>query len=55
MVFRACRGQCPVAERACREEAVWFTHECLLGAEDDARDVARAVAKVYEHRAELQG
>ncbi len=44
---------CPVAERAAYREAVWLPHFLLLGEEDDVEDIARAVAKVLEHREEL--
>ncbi len=53
--FRDYRGSCPVAERACREESIWLTHDLLLGDEEDTADIARAFAKVYEHRNELLG
>ncbi|MGH9469460.1 MAG: DegT/DnrJ/EryC1/StrS family aminotransferase [Terriglobia bacterium] len=43
---------CPAAERACRE-AVWLEHRLLLGTPEDMDDIARAVEKIYEHRAEL--
>lgn len=43
---------CPNAERACRE-AVWLEHRLLLGDQEDMEDIARAVEKVYEGRAEL--
>jgi hypothetical protein len=37
---------CPVSERAAYHEAVWVPQFVMLGGEEDARDVARAVAKV---------
>ncbi|HXK58847.1 MAG TPA: DegT/DnrJ/EryC1/StrS family aminotransferase [Acidobacteriota bacterium] len=51
--FSQYRGSCPVAERACREEAIWLTHNLFLGNEEDVRDIARAFEKVYENRREL--
>jgi len=51
--FSRYRGSCPVAEKACREEAIWLTHNLFLGTEDDALDVARAFEKVYENRNEV--
>lgn len=47
------RVSCPVTERACREEAVWFTQPMLLGTQADMDDIVEAVAKVYAHRQEL--
>jgi dTDP-4-amino-4,6-dideoxygalactose transaminase len=52
--FRRYRGSCPVAEKACREEAIWLTHNMFLGREDDALDIARAFEKVYENREEAR-
>ena len=51
--FARYRGRCPVAEKACRQEAIWLNQNLLLGARTDAVDVARAFKKVYEHRKEL--
>jgi dTDP-4-amino-4,6-dideoxygalactose transaminase len=39
------RGKCPVAEKACREESVWMSHNLLLGSEEDARDIAKRVCE----------
>jgi dTDP-4-amino-4,6-dideoxygalactose transaminase len=44
---------CPVAERACAEEAVWLRQQTLLCSESDARDILRAITKLWEHRVEL--
>lgn len=44
---------CPIAERACEAEAVWVRHPTLLGSEEDALDVARALAKLQTHKQEL--
>jgi len=51
--FRDYRGTCPVAERACREESIWLTHDLLLGDERDTADIAQAFEKIYENRQEL--
>jgi len=53
--FGRYRGACPVAEKACREEAIWLTQEILLGSEDDARDVARAFEKLHAGRGRIPG
>ena len=52
--FSKYRRSCPVAEKACREEAIWLTHNLFLGSEDDVLDIARAFEKVYENRGELR-
>lgn len=44
---------CPVAERAAYREAVWLPQFLLLASEQDVDDIARAVAKVMEHREAL--
>ncbi len=46
-------GDCPVAERACASETVWVRQNVLLGAEEDAIDVARALERVQRHAGEL--
>ena len=45
--------QCPVAERAAYEEAVWLPQFLLIGDEADVRDVAQAVEKVVSNLGEL--
>jgi dTDP-4-amino-4,6-dideoxygalactose transaminase len=40
---------CPVTERACEEEGVWFTQNMLLGTKDDMDDIVKAVRKIKEH------
>jgi dTDP-4-amino-4,6-dideoxygalactose transaminase len=42
----------PVTERLCAETVV-IPHQVLLSAEEDLEDVARAVVKIHENRAEL--
>ena len=37
---------CPVAERMCKHEAVWFTQNMLLGDEGDMDDIVSAIAKI---------
>lgn len=39
--------KCPVAEAASRD-SFWLPQRVLMGTEDDARDVVRAVEKIYE-------
>jgi len=45
-------NQCPVSDLLC-EETVGFHQRMLLGTRQDMDDIADAVAKVYEHRANL--
>lgn len=40
--------------RAAAAETLWFKHQLLLGSEDDAADLVRALRKVIEHRDELR-
>lgn len=37
---------CPVAERACRDEAVWIFQQAMLGTEEDMESFAEAIRKV---------
>lgn len=37
---------CPVAERLCTQEAVWFTQNILLGDETDMDDILKAITKI---------
>jgi dTDP-4-amino-4,6-dideoxygalactose transaminase len=39
---------CPVAERACGQEALWLPQNVLLGGEEDIRDIAEAFRKVVQ-------
>lgn len=51
--YAAFADLCPVAERACRQEAVWFEHRLLLGDQEDMEDIVAAVQKVMENVGEL--
>ncbi|HEV7350941.1 DegT/DnrJ/EryC1/StrS family aminotransferase [Telluribacter sp.] len=37
---------CPVAERACQEEAVWILQHAMLGTREDMEAFARAIVKI---------
>jgi len=37
---------CPVTERACSEEGIWFSQSMLLGTHADMDDIVAAVEKV---------
>ena len=43
-------AKCPVAERACRTEAVWLTQNALLGGEREVTAIARAIRKIRDAR-----
>ncbi len=45
---------CPVTERACSEEGVWFGQSMLLGTKKDMDDIAEAILKVKHHIDELR-
>lgn len=47
--------QCPVCEELCAEGSFWMGQSALLGTVADMDDVADAVAKLRENRAELEG
>jgi dTDP-4-amino-4,6-dideoxygalactose transaminase len=51
--YASFEDKCPVAERACRSEAVWLPQNIFLGTEKDMDDVAAAISKVLENREEL--
>jgi len=48
------KERCPVAEKACYEEAVWLTHNILLGSKKDMDDIADAIEKIKENIHELK-
>lgn len=41
---------CPVAEKACYEEAVWILQNAMLGTRDDMRDFANAILKIQGYQ-----
>lgn len=43
----------PETEKACADEAIWFTQNTLLGEKEDMDDIVRAIAKIRERRQEL--
>jgi len=47
------RFNCPVAERACSQEAVWILQNLLLAERQDLEDIVRAIEKVRENYTEL--
>lgn len=51
--YAAFAAKCPVAERACRSEAVWLPQNLLLGSEQDMDDIAAAAKKVLDHKRDV--
>ncbi|MDR2138682.1 MAG: DegT/DnrJ/EryC1/StrS family aminotransferase [Tannerella sp.] len=47
------RNVCPEADRACTEEAVWFTQNMLLGNRKDMDDIVSAIRKIQENAEKL--
>ncbi len=45
---------CPVTERACYEEGVWFGQSMLLGTKKDMDDIAEAILKVKHNIDEIR-
>jgi len=43
----------PETDKACYDEAIWFTQNVLLGTEDDMADIIKAIKKVQENSADL--
>jgi dTDP-4-amino-4,6-dideoxygalactose transaminase len=46
--------RCPVTERACYEEGIWFSQSVLLGTKEDMDDIVEAVLKVKHNIDELK-
>jgi dTDP-4-amino-4,6-dideoxygalactose transaminase len=46
---------CPVTERACFDEGVWFFQTMLIGTKQDMDDIADAVLKVKQNIDDLRG
>lgn len=44
---------CPETEKACFEEAIWFTQNILLGTEEDMKEIAEAIIKIQQHAQEI--
>lgn len=47
-------AHCPNSDLLCREQCIWIEQSLLLGTREDTDDIARAFAKVHEHRAALR-
>ncbi len=44
---------CPETEKACHEEAIWFTQNVLLGGKEDMDDILAALQKIKQYADEL--
>jgi dTDP-4-amino-4,6-dideoxygalactose transaminase len=44
---------CPVSDRLCKDEGIWFTQNTLLGSTKDMQDIVDAITKISEHSDEL--
>ncbi len=44
---------CPETEKACYEEAIWFTQNMFLGDQNDMDDIVDAILKISENKSEL--
>jgi perosamine synthetase len=42
-------NKCPVNDKVCNEEAVWFTQNMLLGSKDDMKAIASAIEKIHNN------
>jgi len=48
------KNQCPVNDRLCNEEAVWFYQNMLLGTKSDMDEIAMAIEKIYENADDIK-
>jgi dTDP-4-amino-4,6-dideoxygalactose transaminase len=48
------RNQCPLNDRLCNEEAVWFAQSMLLAGKEDMDDITRAIEKIHTHADQLR-
>lgn len=51
--YRSFEEKCPVAERACKSEAVWLAQNIFLGTKEDMDDIVKAIKKVIDNKEEL--
>lgn len=48
------QNKCPLNDKLCNEEAVWFTQNMLLGTKQDMTSIASAIQKVYKNAGEIK-
>ena len=47
-------NKCPLNEKLCKEEAVWFYQNMLLGSKKDMDNIAMSIEKVYDNAGKLK-
>lgn len=48
------QNQCPENDRLCNEEAVWLTHNMLLGTKSDMKDIFMAIEKISKNAGKIR-
>lgn len=48
------RNHCPLNDRLCNEEAVWFAQSMLLAGKEDMDDIVKAIEKVHANAEKLR-
>lgn len=48
------RNKCPLNDKLCAEEAVWFTQNMLLGTKEDMASIAGAIEKVHKNAEQIK-
>lgn len=51
--YAAFESKCPVAEKACKSEAVWLPQNIFLGDKKDMDDIVIAITKIMENKNEI--
>lgn len=47
------QNQCPVNDKVCNEEAVWFAQSMLLGNKSDMDDIADSIKKIHDYAGKI--
>ncbi|GLU53389.1 DegT/DnrJ/EryC1/StrS family aminotransferase [Dyadobacter frigoris] len=47
-------NKCPLNDKLCNEEAVWFTQNVLLGTRDDMKSIANAIEKIAKNAEQIK-
>lgn len=48
------RNECPINDRLCSDEAIWFSQSMLLGDKSDMNDIANAMIKIHANSAKIR-
>lgn len=48
------RNKCPLNDKLCADEAVWFTQNMLLGTKEDMASIAGAIEKVHKNAEQIK-